>query len=156
VNLKIEDIEEFFTDAEMRRAFSYYKNNKVRSMEIFENTNGLRINSTVKGTYIYSQDITIKRLKNDIDIDGECSCPVGYNCKHVATVLIKYIKELNKSVLENRWLREVEVALQDKKVVSDYVKSDNFLVYRLFEESGTYANDLIIYKSRILKTRLYW
>lgn len=37
----------------------------------------------------YTQNIPIDRLQ----IEGTCTCPVGYNCKHVAAVLLHYLSK---------------------------------------------------------------
>ncbi len=37
----------------------------------------------------YKQHITIHKVQGKIDISGECTCPVGFNCKHVAAALIE-------------------------------------------------------------------
>jgi superfamily II DNA or RNA helicase len=36
----------------------------------------------------YDQSISIWRAGGKICVEGDCSCPVGYNCKHVAAALI--------------------------------------------------------------------
>ena len=36
----------------------------------------------------YEQIITIEAARGGVSIDGECTCPVGFNCKHVAAVLL--------------------------------------------------------------------
>jgi superfamily II DNA or RNA helicase len=36
----------------------------------------------------YEQTITVEVARGGVSIDGECTCPVGFNCKHVAAVLL--------------------------------------------------------------------
>lgn len=54
----------------------------------------VQLNATVKGTASnpYRQNIRIvwRPDFSSAEIDGDCSCPVGYNCKHVAAACLKY------------------------------------------------------------------
>ncbi|MDO9106056.1 MAG: SNF2-related protein [Methylovulum sp.] len=54
----------------------------------------VQLNATVKGSAInpYKQNIRIvwRPDYSSAEIDGDCSCPVGYNCKHIAAVCLKY------------------------------------------------------------------
>lgn len=50
----------------------------------------LRLLATVRGTAAkpYRQDITLTPTQRGFSIGGRCSCPVGWNCKHVAAALL--------------------------------------------------------------------
>ncbi len=37
----------------------------------------------------YVQHIQINKIHGKVDIKGECTCPVGFNCKHVAAALLE-------------------------------------------------------------------
>ncbi|HRK95051.1 MAG TPA: SWIM zinc finger family protein, partial [Rhodospirillales bacterium] len=53
---------------------------------------GTSIEGQVKGTQIrpYTVTVSIEPLGNGrVEIEGVCTCPVGYNCKHVAALLIE-------------------------------------------------------------------
>lgn len=52
------------------------------------------IYGTVQGSgrQIYEQNIRLSRSGKKLEIFGDCSCPVEYNCKHVAAVLIDYLR----------------------------------------------------------------
>ncbi|HYM17064.1 MAG TPA: SNF2-related protein, partial [Micropepsaceae bacterium] len=46
----------------------------------------------------YALRIRIKSLTNGhAQIDGDCSCPMGYNCKHVAAVLLQLLRGDNEA-----------------------------------------------------------
>jgi hypothetical protein len=64
---------------------------KVRS-DINDNT----VTSTVKGSgrKVYTQTIFFNRNSDGSvrNVSGDCSCPVGYNCKHVAAVLYEHAR----------------------------------------------------------------
>ena len=40
---------------------------------------------------VYHQEIEIYEYDNLIEVSGECTCPVGINCKHVVAVLCELI-----------------------------------------------------------------
>src|SRR5580765_5504453 len=57
---------------------------------------GARIKARVRGSQrqAYSVAIDITDVNGEmLDIMGECSCPVGFNCKHVAAVLFEAIAQ---------------------------------------------------------------
>jgi len=53
---------------------------------------GVLLNGTCRGSKIepYRQNIEIEGKGNRIKMDGECSCPVGYNCKHVVALVLTW------------------------------------------------------------------
>ena len=86
------------TKSEIRRAIgepdfsrgdTYYRQHNVQSVEIRSPTH---LESTVLGAghKIYRQSITLTfTAGGDLRrVVGECSCPVGFNCKHVAAALL--------------------------------------------------------------------
>ncbi len=73
----------------------YYEAGLVSQYKI--NSEGalfVQLNATVKGsaTSPYKQNIRITWRSDfsSANIEGSCSCPVGYNCKHVAAVCLMY------------------------------------------------------------------
>jgi len=64
---------------------------------------------TVTGTVVnrhedlYDVEVTLSWARNgDLKtIDGECDCPVGYNCKHVAALMLHVSAELHARDVEN-------------------------------------------------------
>jgi hypothetical protein len=87
-----------------------------------------------------------------VDIDGDCSCPVGFNCKHIVAVCLQHIEnEKNRYTPSQKrgvqWLEDFS-KLSSKEEVLEH---QDFLLYRLFE-AGTYKiQELNFYKSKILK-----
>src|SRR5271170_5176917 len=86
------------TDAEIiqitgRRAFLdggyYVASGRVRQVTVAED--GSAVEAETKGTAAqpYRQHNTLRqRASGSLDIRGTCTCPVGFNCKHVAAALI--------------------------------------------------------------------
>src|SRR6056297_3563361 len=53
---------------------------------------GVRLTGSCRGSQFepYRQDIEIYRERASIALHGECSCPVGYNCKHVVALVLTW------------------------------------------------------------------
>ncbi len=82
-------------DIYYERGKDYFDRGLVLNLAIqSEGTLFVQLNATVKGTAInpYKQNIRIvwRSDYSSAEIDGDCSCPVGYNCKHVAAACLKY------------------------------------------------------------------
>lgn len=63
----------------------------------------ITIDGTTKGSRdeVYAQAIVISKNKDNANffLNGFCSCPVGYNCKHVVAVLLKAVTDSDSSDL---------------------------------------------------------
>ena len=82
------DIRAACGDRAFARGLDYVRSQRVLDIDLQETETDWQINSRVRGNAIYSQEIHVSEFMDVIEIEGECSCPVGYNCKHVAAVLI--------------------------------------------------------------------
>ncbi len=81
---------EFFNPQYKQRGIEVFNQRRVLSLEWLERTdNFAEIISTVLGSQneVYAQSITIKARDKLQDVEGDCSCPIGHNCKHVAAVI---------------------------------------------------------------------
>jgi len=76
------------------RGLRYFHQDKLAKLRVDKRDNDLVVlYSTVKGSgnKAYTQEINIDGLYNGgIGIEGYCSCPMGYNCKHVATACLAF------------------------------------------------------------------
>ncbi len=65
-----------------------------------------QLNASVNGTELspYKQNIRITwdQHYNSANIEGTCSCPIGYNCKHVAAVCMAYLSECLSEQAQSR------------------------------------------------------
>ena len=48
----------------------------------------LQLASRGSGAQTYQQRITLNHYGQGWGVSGKCSCPVGFNCKHVASALL--------------------------------------------------------------------
>ena len=88
-----------FTQASFQRGASYYHTKKVVKVVEGSSTNqSLELVSSVLGSYrsTYQQFISVSfnNATDSVNVNGSCSCPVGYNCKHIAAVLIDYFAKI--------------------------------------------------------------
>lgn len=146
-------ISEAFEFGAYTRGKKYFQIGQVESNQIDYTDNDLmNVSSRVKGNYksFYQQKIEISRAGyTEIRIDGDCSCPVGLNCKHVAAVCFQYqFDEANKPKnVIGTWLNEI-VELTDHHK-NENQNNDHFIHYRLY--NNKYRGSLQVYKKRILK-----
>ncbi|MGZ8927964.1 MAG: SNF2-related protein [Methylobacter sp.] len=82
-------------DAFYERGRSYFERGMVINFTVkSEGALFVQLNAAVKGTNVdpYRQNIRIiwRPDYSAAEIEGDCTCPIGYNCKHVAAVCLMY------------------------------------------------------------------
>ncbi|MDD4914712.1 MAG: DEAD/DEAH box helicase [Methylococcales bacterium] len=87
------------SDSSYQRGLSYFYAKRVIDFHIDQDQrDSVAISARVKGSsgVPYRQAITIQwpQGARQASIEGHCSCPVGYNCKHVAAACLDYQKRL--------------------------------------------------------------
>lgn len=99
--LKRDDIKKEVDSGSYSRGLGYFQQGKVKNLRVEPVDDDLVIlYATVKGSGSanYTQEINIGKIFDDgVDIDGYCSCPVGYNCKHVVAACLEYLANPNVS-----------------------------------------------------------
>ena len=160
----VEDIYDNFDERTLNRGSTYYNKGAVVhcAIEVNDNHSTLYIDSIVAGGMKYKQDMMISQNSfGEIVIDGECSCPVGYSCKHMAatsfyvlgqeTLFFDYDtpeEPKKKKFPEDIWLEQF-ISLQKKEEVVVPVQRNYFLIYRLFMDNRV-NNQINFYKAKIL------
>mgnify|MGYP001554409437 FL=1 len=91
--LNLDRIKPCFDDASFPRGSEYWKSGRVRRVKVSEEGMELSVQSSVSGSkgLVYHQEIEIYEYEDLIEVSGECTCPVGINCKHVVAVLCELI-----------------------------------------------------------------
>ncbi len=147
------EISDFLLEFDYRtvqRGVEYSNIGLVESCKVSFKGSELLIKSEVAGSYLYHQDIYV-----DLDagrVDGDCDCPVGYNCKHVVASLFEaFDKPLEVQDSKGNYELWLEKLDEEKSSVNVNVKLDNehFLIYRLFSED--WGSDVNFHKSKRLK-----
>ncbi|WP_444958640.1 DEAD/DEAH box helicase [Microbulbifer sp. ZKSA002] len=143
----------------LSRGKNYFRNGFVERFNISQD--GKTITGKVKGSYSshYHQYISLTEnpISGTFEIDGECSCPVGYNCKHVAAVLIAVIAEHKRPLGQpsvsrtwDNWQQGVKEKYRDSE---QDTSSNRDLLYTLdWSDQYTPAHARIsVYSARRLK-----
>ncbi len=120
------------------RGLNYFNKKNVTSVQAAVSEAAVLIRSKTKGSYrnSYQQNIEIY-FHNDepVRLSGMCSCPVGYNCKHVVAAVLEYAKRQFFQQQENElacfdWLDSLDETEQN---LVDPGK--DFIAYVLYENT---------------------
>ena len=87
------DIASFFSRAALRKGEDYWAKDRVQGLEASDDLS--RIRAQVQGTLRqpYEVDIDLRWNAGHIRaIDGHCTCPMSYNCKHVAAAVLTAVE----------------------------------------------------------------
>ncbi|GAB4471838.1 MAG: hypothetical protein OHK0044_15190 [Burkholderiaceae bacterium] len=85
------DLEVAFHDTTLERGWRYAREDRVADvLSEARGTAAVRVSASVQGTEPepYDVAVTVDRSGGELRIDGQCTCPVGYNCNHAAAALI--------------------------------------------------------------------
>lgn len=117
MNYTAEDVRRCIGEPDYSRGYAYWKAGKVVSFEINFND---ELSGQVQGSWrnIYTQSICLTWRKGVLmDVDGGCSCPVGWNCKHVVSIVLA-ATETTTAEPQIRLGREAEAWIQELKLTS--------------------------------------
>lgn len=165
----LDDVVDLASDVTIARAQEYVLQQRVVSLE----KHGGLLLGRVRGSgkNIYHQEIALIDIDGSVKLNGECSCPVGYNCKHVAAVLIRYLQDVGMPTApaENQlrpsdaplprvignWLQRVEDELLLKPMAMamqpDLVASPYQLIFALVPSHSGKQVLLYLCKARLRK-----
>ncbi len=106
-------------DQAFKRGQAYQRAGRIRSLQVEAREDGIEIvHASVagRGRNLYQQIIELRHSEqHQLEIDGECSCPVGYDCKHVAAVLIELIEQRRSTASPGDTLSSIDTWLSDLK-----------------------------------------
>jgi superfamily II DNA or RNA helicase len=92
--LKRKDIYSYFSRSAFEKGYTYQAQGRVTGLEISDDL--ARIHAKVRGSAPkpYRVDIRLDFSRDRLaDLDGECSCPMAVNCKHVAATMLAVLNE---------------------------------------------------------------
>ena len=121
MHLTPKDLQVVFNPTYLQRGRDYHARGMVVKTESHQD--GQLITATVRGSgrKTYQAQIHIDGDQNKVtDIQGHCSCPVHYNCKHVAAALLFHIEHQAPQQVDlfgmpaSSWLEQLKQAQQDK------------------------------------------
>ncbi|WP_174237350.1 SWIM zinc finger family protein, partial [Azospirillum griseum] len=92
--IPLSSLQRLFDAATFSRGAAYQREGRVSALQAQRLANGaIRLSVTVRGSHRipYTQSIRFQRAGNTLSaLSGECDCPIGFNCKHVAAALIAW------------------------------------------------------------------
>ncbi len=150
MNIEIKDIRSLFSQAYFQRGQKLMMQGKVKLQGIKKiDSSSISITSKVQGTNVYSQDICLSYDHQlELDINGSCSCPIGYNCKHVVAVCLVAQQQIiaNKNLQIEaplhqgddkfiKWLNNLEEDVEELSH-SDQPNKLKWYTFHLFEQRG--------------------
>ncbi len=93
------DIQNEFDTGAFARGNRYFKLGLVSEIIVNEeSSHSIELYGEVDGSYQYIQKITVEKTSWGIAVEGNCSCPVGFNCKHVVATLLDYLATRPKDI----------------------------------------------------------
>ncbi len=87
----LRDVARSFPAKDFERGRRYFEQGRVRHFDVTENTGGvLGVRGEVLGSggRVYTQEIDIEHVGDSLDVFSSCTCPVGFDCKHVVAVCL--------------------------------------------------------------------
>jgi len=88
------DVRRAVTSSAYRKGEVYWRQDRVVELEV--SADGMMIDSAVKGSERrpYRQQIVLQsRSGGFVIIEGDCTCPMEDNCKHVAAAVLAHIAD---------------------------------------------------------------
>ncbi|HEV2157357.1 DEAD/DEAH box helicase [Bradyrhizobium sp.] len=92
--LKRKEIYSYFSRSAMEKAHAYQAQGRVSAVGVSDDLT--RVTSQVRGneSRTYRIDIQLEFDRGRlIDLEGDCSCPMAFNCKHVAATLLEALSD---------------------------------------------------------------
>ncbi|MGE0485500.1 MAG: SNF2-related protein [Gammaproteobacteria bacterium] len=92
-DITVADIREVVGPSAFERGRTYQRQGRVRRVAAVRFADGLGLVGEVRGSgdNVYEQEILLLPAAHGARIDGNCTCPVGYDCKHVAAVCLAWL-----------------------------------------------------------------
>ncbi|MBI5788867.1 MAG: DEAD/DEAH box helicase [Candidatus Schekmanbacteria bacterium] len=142
-----ENIRNFFPSAYYARGRSYFQEGRVRELKFSEDGRLLKgkVEGNLPNPYRVKVEINKEGAKY-VEFFGECSCPIGYNCKHVVALLLAGLAAPASEDTEKKpvkveekvtdyfvieWLRKIEEAVLSPSVNNYSAASKQRLLYLL-------------------------
>src|SRR6266850_6079140 len=104
--LKRKDIYTFFSRSAFDKAYVYQAQGRVTGLEISDDLTHIRAKVRGSASLPYRVEIQLDFSSDRlVDLDGECSCPMALNCKHVAATVLEALstkQPLTEAVLPSK------------------------------------------------------
>ena len=93
MHFDLNDVLRNFDAGTYARGQGYARSGTVRTLALSDDA--ARIDSKVSGSggHLYRQTIDVRLGRSGVRFEGDCSCPMEYNCKHVVAVLLRCLEQ---------------------------------------------------------------
>ena len=78
------------------RGARYAGEGRVRDLTVSPGAREVTMTGTVRGTRSYRVIVTLFEDRDGIGVEGDCECPVGWNCKHAVAVLLEAVEPVER------------------------------------------------------------
>ena len=158
IDFSVQDLIHEVGSATYERGVDYFHQGKVKQLTtetVDEDLLILRAEVAGSRAFSYTQEIAIDvASRHGTGIDGECTCPVGYNCKHVAAACL-YYKEYgsNANVESNKgmdWLHRLLEASDVDGELLPTSSDEEFIAYLInpLEQSNSLTVQPVLAKQK--------
>jgi hypothetical protein len=124
------------------RGNNYFRQGRVLQLQeqiVSEAHTVITATNRGSGGRFYEQEVNIYQFHNELFLEGHCSCPVGYNCKHVVAACLSAMgtrTTSRKAIVRDdfsRWLARLAFA-KGSQGSQELEKSADYLIYGLTPE----------------------
>ncbi len=148
------DIKHACGDSYYSRGLGYYNDGRVLNLKIIEDQALYTVfNTSIKGSRnnLYKQSIRIDWRKDysSVSINGDCSCPMTFNCKHIAAACLLFIDISAQKTQASanvasclEWLNDFDTPVDEK------AKNNEFIAYILKPSKAPYLYTLDFFITR--------
>jgi SNF2 family DNA or RNA helicase len=152
-------IRDLFDSGAYTRGTAYYKQGRVGKLKVTDNIqidSSIQLNAKVQGSgnsqYSVEVDLWLD-VGEELSVDGHCTCPVAYMCKHVVAVMLAYQTTTQATTFsvkrEERicfdWLASLEQPAEESH-------QQEFMAYVLKPSTKLGILELKVMKARHLKS----
>ncbi len=96
----LRDVAGAFPAKEFENGRRYFEEGRVRHFDVSEHADGiLGVRGEVLGSggRLYVQEVDIEHVGDGLDVFSSCTCPVGFDCKHVVAVCLMVRRYLSSA-----------------------------------------------------------
>ncbi len=157
--IRPEDIKRCSDPGSFARGVKYFSDGRVLSLDVGAGADAggdFLVRATVAGSegQIYEQEVEIHRLHGrHADILGECTCPVGYNCKHVVAACLQFNKwrQQPEKSSQNYWREWLQRFAAPAPASNPMLEGAEFIAYVLTEAAHHSGVSLSVLQTRPLQ-----
>lgn len=145
------------------RGEAYFRHGQVRKVEAERQNNGdILLSGSVVGSEPYQQRVTLElQPHHGTRLQGQCSCPVGRNCKHVVAVCLEFVARLEATdgqmlpSASDRWLDAlIDAGKAENNQAAEPAEKQHFLTYVIDAPELRHSDDDCEYLRRGLQIQL--